>query len=70
MVTIEHGADSEQAELAGRTIQEAREAYRHVFHIPGDAIAKVNGKEVPDTYQLQNDDRLVFEKSADKFAAA
>ena len=42
MVTVVHGPDTEQADLTGRSVQEAREAYRHVFSIPDDAIAKVN----------------------------
>lgn len=70
MVTVVHGSDNEQADLAGRTVQETREAYRHVFSIPDDAIPKVNGKEVSSAYQLQDEDKLEFEKSADKFIAA
>ena len=45
MVTVAHGGDTEQADLAGRSVQEVREAYRHVFSIPDDAIVMVNGKE-------------------------
>lgn len=70
MVTVTHGVDTEQADLAGRTVEEAREAYRHVFSIPDGACPKVNGKEVSNTYQLQDEDKLDFDKSADKFIAA
>lgn len=69
MVTVVHGADTEQADLKGRTVQEIREAYRHVFSIPDDAVAKVNGKEVTATYEVRDEDKLVFDKSADKFLA-
>ena len=67
---VAYGPDTEQADLAGRTVQEAREAYRHVFSIPDGAIPKVNQKEVSNTYQLQDGDFLNFDKSADKAVAA
>ena len=70
MVTITHGSGTEQADFVGRTVEEAREAYRHVFGIPDGAIPKVNTKEVSSTYQLQDGDVLVFDKSADKAVAA
>ena len=70
MITVAHGPDSEQADLTGRSVQEVREAYRHVFSISDDAVPKVNGSQVSETYELQESDKLLFDKNADKFLAA
>lgn len=67
MVTVVCGADSETADLQGRTISDIRNLYTNVFNIAPDAIAKVNGKQVGPDYKLQPDDKVVFEKVANKF---
>ena len=69
MVTVVHGVDSESADLAGRTMQEVRMLYANVFNMPADATAKVNGKEVGENYVVQDNDKIAFEKKADKHAA-
>jgi hypothetical protein len=46
MVEIRYGEYSEQAELAGNSIAEAREQYQLRFNIPDKAKAYLNGKQV------------------------
>jgi len=67
MVTIVHGADCETADLAGRTVHDVRALYANVFNIRDDAIAKVNGKQVNEDHLIQDNDKVVFDKKADKY---
>ena len=68
MVSIVFGADHDQADVAGRAVREVRASYKNVFNIPDDAIAKVGGKQVTEEYALKDGEKLVFDKSADKYA--
>jgi len=67
MVTVVHGADTESADLAGRTVRDVRTLYANVFNIKDESIAKVNGKQVSDDYVVKDDDKVVFDKKADKY---
>ncbi|MBI4450284.1 hypothetical protein HY634_04445 [Candidatus Uhrbacteria bacterium] len=66
-VRVIHGADFEEADLAGRTVSEVRAAYKNVFNIGDDAIVKVNGKEASGEHAVRDGDKVVFEKKADKY---
>lgn len=46
MIEIRYGGHSEQADLAGMSVAEARERYGLIFEIPDRAKAYVNGKQV------------------------
>ncbi|MCL0094495.1 hypothetical protein M1N58_01160 [Dehalococcoidales bacterium] len=68
MVQIRYGEYSEQADLVGKSVAEAREQYKEEFGIPDKAQARLNGKPVKkkleaDT-ELGDGDELSFaEKS-------
>lgn len=68
MVEIIYGEHSEQADLAGRRVTEARHQYKPVFNIPDRAQAILNGKPVkknlePETILNENDKLSFAEKS-------
>jgi len=46
MIEIKYGENSEQADLAGLSIAEAREQYHLKFNIPDGAKAYLNGKQI------------------------
>jgi len=68
MVEISYREYSQQADLVGKSVAEARERYKDEFDIPDQAKASLNGKQVkrklePET-KLNGDDKLIFaEKS-------
>jgi hypothetical protein len=70
MVTVVYGADSEEADLKGRTVNDVRNLYANVFNLAPDAIAKVNGKQAAPDYKLQDGDKLEFQKTANKYQFA
>lgn len=68
MVEIRYGEHSEEAELAGKSVAEAREQYRSVLSVPDKAKAYLNGKRVkqelePDL-KLCDDDELSFKEGS------
>ncbi len=68
MVEIIYGEHSEQADLAGRRVTEARHQYKPVFNIPDRAQAILNGKPVkkelePETLLNEGDELSFAEKS-------
>ena len=68
MVEIRYGEYSEQADLGGKSVAEARGQYKSEFDIPDKARAKLNEKEVkpklePET-KLNDGDQLCFEEKS------
>jgi len=70
MVEIIYGEHSEQADLAGRRVTEARHQYKPVFNIPDRAQAILNGKPVKKKLEaetlLNEGDELSFEEKSRK----
>ena len=66
MVEIRHGEYSELADLAGKSIAEAREQYKSEFEIPDRAQAILNDKplkkKLEDRITLGDEDELYFEE--------
>jgi hypothetical protein len=64
MVEIRYGNNREAAELAGLTVEEAREQFRTGFGIPNKARAILNGGKVKRSLEidtvLNDDDELAF----------
>ena len=67
MVTVVHGADAETADLTGRTVRDVRTLYKNFFNISDEAVPKVNGKQVSEEYVVQDSEKVVFDKKADKY---
>jgi hypothetical protein len=69
-VTMAHGANEYASEHAvGQSVGAVRAAYAELLNLPPDqrVPARVGGKEVPDTYILEDGDRLEFiQKSGQK----
>ncbi|MDD4859804.1 MAG: hypothetical protein PHR56_06330 [Dehalococcoidales bacterium] len=55
MVEIRYGDQDVTAELAGKTIEDARRLFRTELNIPGKAIARLNGKRVPRVMEAETD---------------
>jgi hypothetical protein len=66
MVTVCYGSYEEHPDMSGRSVAEIRQAYQVAWRIAGEAIAKVNNKQVSEDYILKDDDRLLFEKNDKK----
>ena len=70
MVEIRYGDYSEQANLAGKSVAEAREQYKLELGIPDKAIAKVNDKNVKKKLEseirLEDNDDVRFVKRSHK----
>jgi hypothetical protein len=64
MVEIRYGDQYEVADLAGMTVEEAREQFRAELGIPDRAAAKLNGSKVKGSAELDtvlnDDDNLAF----------
>jgi hypothetical protein len=64
MVEIKFKDQFEVADLAGKTVSEAREQFRDEFGIPGKASARLNGETVKGSAEidtvLADDDKLTF----------
>jgi hypothetical protein len=64
MVEIRYGDQYEVTDLAGQTVNEAREQFRSEFGIPDKARAKLNGSKIKTDAEkdtvLSDDDRLSF----------
>lgn len=63
-VKVLHGANDEELELVGQTVQAVRASLVDSFNIPGDAMALVNGDQVDNNYVLKQNDVLEFIKAA------
>lgn len=44
----------------GQTVAEARRFLKHILNVPVEAVARVNGRRVPDPYLLKDGDTLEF----------
>jgi hypothetical protein len=70
MVEIRYGDYSEQADLAGKSIAEAREQYKLELGIPDKAIARVNDqnvkKKLESETRLEDNDEVRFVKRSHK----
>jgi hypothetical protein len=67
MVKVSSGANTQDMELAGKTIAEVKQELKDVLNISDDANAVISGDNVETTYVLQNGDVLEFiKKSGDK----
>lgn len=71
MVEIIYGEHSQQVDLVGKSVAEAREQYKPEFSIPDRAKASVNGKPVkkklePDTLLNEGDELSFAEESRKK----
>jgi hypothetical protein len=64
MVEIKFKDQFEVADLAGRTVRQARQQFRGEFGIPDKAVARVNGRPVKGADELDtvlnNDDKIGF----------
>jgi len=70
MIEIRYSEHCDMAELAGKSVAEAREQYKDEFGISGKAQAKLNGKGLrkklePET-KLSDDDKLSFAEKSRK----
>ena len=62
-VTVSCGVDSETSpELAGMTVAQLREMFRHTMNIGPHAVAVVRGKEVGEDYVAKPGDSVEFVK--------
>ena len=68
MVSIKHGTDEENADLAGTTIAEVKEQYSVIWNIDPEAASLVNGKQVSGETVLNDFDKVEFIKSEKKYA--
>jgi len=70
MVEIKYSNNYETADLAGRSVSEARDMFRVEFGIPEKAKAKLNGRKIKGNLEtgtcLKDDDRLTFAKPVGK----
>lgn len=67
MIDVVCGANSQQVDLEGKTVAEAKEALKEVLNIPDDAQAILSGDNVDNTYILRQGDKLEFiKRSGDK----
>lgn len=70
MVEIRYGDQCEVADLAGQTVSEVREQFRNELSIPNKARAKLNGRKVKSSSELDvvlNDgDKLSFDVAKSK----
>ena len=68
MIEIRYGEHSEQADLAGESVAQAREQYKSVFEVPDKAKAYLNGervkKELEPDLKLSDCDELSFKKGS------
>ncbi len=72
MVEIRYGEQFETADLAGKSVSEARNLFKAELGIPGKAKAKLNGKNIKEGLEsdtcLCDDDKLSFAVSRGKGA--
>jgi len=70
MVEIRYGENYEMADLAGRSVAQAREQYKQEFGIPDKAQASLNGKGIRQKHEpvtaLGNNDSLTFAQKSRK----
>ena len=70
MVEIRYGENYEMADLAGRSIADAREQYKQEFGIPDKAQASLNGKGIRQKHEpvtaLGDNDSLTFAEKSRK----
>ena len=66
MVEVEYNDLYEKADIAGKTITEARKLYEETFAIPNKAVARLNGRKIKSKLEvattLVDEDRLVFKR--------
>ena len=70
MVEIRYGENYEMADLAGRSVAQAREQYKQEFGIPDKAQASLNGKGIRQKHEpvtaLGDNDSLTFAEKSRK----
>ncbi len=70
MVEIRYGENYEMADLAGKSVAEAREQYKQEFGIPDKAQASLNGKGIRQKHEpvtaLGDNDSLTFAEKSRK----
>ncbi len=70
MVEIRYKDNFEVADLAGRSVAEAREQFKAEFGIPDKAKARLNGRKIKGSLEaetcLKDDDRLTFSPTMGK----
>jgi len=70
MVEIRYGENYEMADLAGRSVAQAREQYKQEFGIPDKAQASLNGKGIRQKHEpgtaLGDNDSLTFAQKSRK----
>lgn len=70
MVEIRYGENYEMADLAGRSVAQAREQYKQEFGIPDKAQARLNGKGIRQKHEpvtaLGHNDSLTFAQKSRK----
>jgi hypothetical protein len=59
-VTVIHGANDDEFDVAGSRVQDVRHSLVDAFNIPNEAAVFVNGVSVPSHYVLQPNDTLEF----------
>jgi hypothetical protein len=63
-VRILYGVHSLEADLAGRTVGDIRQALRQALNISPQAVALVDGREVQETFMLLAGQQLEFVRLA------
>lgn len=63
-VLVVHGANQRYFDLAGKDVGSVRKSLREAFNIPGDAEARVDGKEVNDEFVLDNGQHVEFTRKS------
>ena len=70
MIEIRYGEHYEMADLAGKSVAQAREQYKQEFGIPDKAQANLNGKGIRQKHEpktaLSHDDSLTFARKSRK----
>ena len=70
MVEIRYGEHYEMANIAGKSVAQAREQYKQEFDIPGKARASLNGKGIRQKHELVtalgDNDSLTFAQKSRK----
>jgi hypothetical protein len=66
MVHIQYRTHTQDADFAGHTVGEVRNAFENAFAIPREAIPQVNGDQATDDQVLQDADKVTFVHSGKK----
>jgi hypothetical protein len=64
LVKVSYGVHNLEAAIAGKSVSEVRQALREPLNIDPRALALVNGRDVPASYVLKQNDQLEFVRLA------